>query len=81
MRDRVPQTIDMTAGGDFVAPQARSSWPLRLGVAAAIVAVVAGAVTIAAVLLWVASVMLPVAIVAGAIAYAAFRLQGWQRSR
>ena len=75
MRNRVPQTIDMTPGGDFVAPPARATWPLRLGLGAAIVAVVAGAVTVAAVFLWIASVMLPVALVAGAIAYAAFRLQ------
>ena len=81
MRDRVPQTIDMTAGGEFVAPPTRPTWPLRLGVGAALVAVIAGAVTVAAVFLWVASVMLPVALIAGAIAYAAFRLQGWQRGK
>ena len=81
MRERVPQTIDMTPGGEFVAPPARSTWPLRLGISAAVVAVIAGAVTVAALFLWVASVMLPVALVAGAIAYVAFRLQGWQRRR
>ncbi len=71
----------MTAGGEFVAPPARPTWPLRLGLGAALVAVVAGAVTVAAVFLWVASVMLPIALIAGAVAYAAFRLQGWQRRR
>ncbi len=69
----------MTAGGAFVAPPARSTWPLRLGLGAALVAVAAGAVSLAALFLWVASIMLPVALVAGVIAYAAFRLQGRQR--
>ncbi len=76
MRERVPQTIDMTADGEFVHAQPRPTWPLRLGLGAALVAVVAGAVTVAAVFLWIASVMLPVALVAGAVAYLAFRLQG-----
>ena len=75
MRERVPQTIDMTAAGEFVAPPARATWPLRLGLGAAMVAVVAGAVTVAALFLWIASVMLPVALVAGAVAYVAFRVQ------
>ncbi len=81
MRDRVPQTIDMTAGGEFVAPPARSTWPLRLGLGAALVALVAGATVVAALFLWVASILLPVALVAAAVAYAAFRFQAWQRRR
>ena len=81
MRERVPQTIDMTKGGEFVAPRPTVTWPLRLGIGAAVIAVIAGAVTLAALVLWVASIMLPIALVAGAIAYGAFRLQRWQARR
>ncbi len=65
----------MTPGGDFVSPPSRPTWQLRLGVGAAVVAVVAGALTVAAVFLWLASVLLPVALVAAAVAYVVFRLQ------
>ena len=80
MRERVPQTIDMTAAGDFVAPKQAGIpvWPLRIGLGAAAVALVAGAMVVAALFLWVASVLLPVALVAGAVAYVAFRLQRWR---
>jgi len=85
MRDRVPKTIDMTASGEFVAPAGRSSplgaWPIRIGLGAAAVAAVAGAVVLAAIFLWVASVLFPVALVAGAIAYVAFRYQARPRRR
>jgi hypothetical protein len=81
MRHRV---IDMTASGEFADPPARPSrpnWPLRLGLGAAAVATIAGALALAAIFLWLASVLLPVAIVAGFIAFAAFKLQGVRRPR
>ncbi len=71
----------MTPGGDFVAPPSRSLWPLRLGLGAAVVAVVAGALTVAAVFLWLVSILLPIALFAAAVAYVAFRFQGWQRRK
>ncbi len=72
----------MTTQGEFVVPPApRSSWPLRLGVGAALVAAVAGGLAVAALFLWVASVLIPVALVAGVVAYAAFRFQVWRLKR
>jgi hypothetical protein len=91
MRQRGPQainvkTIDMTPSGEFVSPPPRpaaaaSIWPLKLAFGAATVAVVAGAVALAAIFLWVASVLIPIAVVAGALAYGAFRFQQWRNHR
>jgi hypothetical protein len=85
-RVHVPRTIDMTPDGEFVTPHVAPApgtglWALRLGLGAAIVAAIAGAVVVAALVLWVASVMIPVALVAGLVAYAAFRFQMWRTQR
>ena len=81
----MPRTIDMTPDGDFVSPRPRSRPPggfaITLGVGAAVVAAIAGAVVVAALVLWVASIMIPVALVAGVVAYAAFRFQSWRTRR
>ncbi len=71
----------MTPSGEFVATPAGSVWPLRIGVGAALVAAIAGVLAVAAVFLWVASMLLPIALVAAAVAYVAFRLQGWRSSK
>ncbi len=77
-----PRIIDMTTQGEFVVPPAaRASWPLRLGVGAALVAAIAGGLAVAALFLWVASILIPVALVAGLVAYAAFRFQMWRLRR
>ncbi len=68
----------MTPGGEFVSAAPRSMWPLRIGVGAALVAAIAGVLAIAAVFLWIASILVPIALVAAVIAYVAFRLQGWR---
>ena len=81
MRDRLPQLLDMTPQGEFVAAPRRSTWPLRLGVGAALIAVAASGLLVAALLLWVASLLLPVALLAGAVAYVAFRYQRWKSKR
>ncbi len=81
MRSKPPVTIDMTVEGSFTpGPASVASWPMRIGVVAAIIALGAGAVTLAAVFLWVASILMPVAIVAAVVAYAAFRIQGRWRA-
>lgn len=73
------ETIDMTPEGEMVPPaSAHLSWPLRIGVGAVIVAVLAGLVASAAIFLWLASVLIPVAIVAALIAYVALRFQLWR---
>ncbi len=82
----MPRTIDMTPDGEFVTPHVPEThgaglWAVRLGLGAAVVAAIAGAVAVAALVLWVASVMIPVALVAGVVAYAAFRFQVWRAQR
>jgi hypothetical protein len=85
MTEQTPRIIDMTPEGDFVSPQPRTRPPggfaVTLGLSAAIVAAIAGAVVVAALLLWVASIMIPIALVAGVVAYAAFRFQMWRVRR
>ncbi len=70
----------MTIDGRFQGP-ARPSWPVRLGVAAVIVAVVAGGIAAALLALWLALILIPVAIVAGLVAWAALRFQLWRAGR
>ncbi len=75
--------IDMTASGEFVGIHRSGQLPLSakvmgLGI---LVAVVAGAIGIAMLALWVAMTLIPIAIVGGAIAYGVFRLQLWQARR
>jgi hypothetical protein len=77
MRERV-QLLDMTPEGEFVTPKVHSTWPLRLGIGAAILAVTTASLLVAALFLWVASILLPVALVAAAVAYGAFRFQAWR---
>ena len=86
MRPRVPQTIDMTPAGDFVGASrpnvsSNSLWPLKLGLAAAALAAVAGVIAVGAVVLWIAMMLLPVALMAGLVAYAAFKFQVWRNRR
>jgi hypothetical protein len=76
----------MTPDGEFVTqpvpdPHGAGLWAVRLGLGAALVAAIAGAVAVAALVLWVASVMIPVALIAGVVAYAAFRFQVWRAQR
>ena len=68
----------MTPQGDFRSPAPGSPWPLRLGLGAALVAAIAGGLALAAVFLWVASVLVPIALVAGLVAYVALRFQMWR---
>lgn len=72
------QTIDMTPAGEILPRQGQLSWTARLGLAAALIAVLTGLGAAAAIFLWVASLLLPVAILAGLVAFAAFKLQLWK---
>jgi hypothetical protein len=89
MSDRPPKIIDMTPQGEFVASPreafsargARVTWPMRIGLGAALVAAVAGGLAVAAVFLWVASVLVPVALIAAIVAYGAFKFQRWRLRR
>ena len=70
----------MTPDGRFRTPPASSGLPLttKVGAAAVLVAVVTGALGIAALLLWAAVLLIPVALAAGVLAWLAFRFQLWR---
>ncbi len=70
----------MTIEGDFSAPQ-RQPLLNRVLVWALIVAVAAGAISLAALALAVALWLLPVAIGAGLVAYAVLRYRMWKDQR
>src|SRR5579871_3945476 len=72
-----PPVLDMTPEGAFRTPP-RMPAATRIGAVAALIALGAGAIAIAALLLWAAVLLIPVAIAAGAVAYLAFRFQLWR---
>jgi hypothetical protein len=79
MSDRTPPDLDLLPDGSFRPRQP----PLAVRVFrwAVIVALLAGALALAAVALWFALVLIPVAIGAGLIAWLAFRYQVWRAGR
>ncbi len=79
MSDRLPPELDMLPDGSLRPRQP----PLAARVFrwAVIIALLAGALAIAAVALWFALVLIPVAIAAGVIAWLAFRYQVWKAGR
>ena len=76
MSDRVPPDLDLLPDGSF-RPR-RPPLASRVFRWAVIVALLAGALALAAVALWFALVLIPVAIGAGLIAWLAFRYQVWR---
>lgn len=88
MAPRTPPVIDMTPDGRFreplrqgapgIGPRVPLSFKLLIG--AVMVAVLAGTVAVAALALWVVSMLLPVMVIAAGIAYASFKYRQWRRS-
>ncbi|MGI4977842.1 MAG: hypothetical protein ACRYG6_12950 [Janthinobacterium lividum] len=74
-------TLDMTLDGGFAAPRARPAWGLRIGGAAALVAVIGLAVIGAALAIWLVATLLPVVLIAGVVAWVAFKVQAWRMRR
>ncbi len=72
---RYNRTIDLTPAGEFLPRPATLSWPARVGIVATLIAMAAGVAAVAAIFLWIASLLLPVALIAAAVAYMAYRLQ------
>lgn len=77
MSSKNPPELDMTIEGNFVAPD-KQPFINRVMVWAIIIAVVAGAVCIAAFALAVALWLLPVALGAGVVAYAMVQYRIWR---
>ncbi len=73
--------IDMMPDGTFAAPPRAPRLLPQIIVAAAVIAILAGAVALAALAFWLAMTLLPIALGAGAIAYVAVRLQAWRARR
>lgn len=82
--DRIPPTLDMSPDGSFRTPPrvgggAKAPLSFKLLLGAVIVAVLAGAAAVAALALWVVSLLLPVAILAAAVAFGLFKYRQWRR--
>ena len=74
------RTLDMTPDGQFRTPP-QAPWAARILRYAIVVAVLAGALAAAALVLWFALILIPVAIGAALVAYAAFRWRLWKLRR
>ena len=70
----------MTLNGDFVSPP-RPPVSTRILMWAVVVAVLAGALSVAALALWFALLILPVAVGAGVVAWGMFRYRVWKAQR
>jgi len=82
--NRIPPTLDMLPDGSFRSappPMGGVPFSFKLTVAAILVAVVAGAIAVAAFALWVLSMILPVLILAGVAAWVAVKFRRWQLLR
>ena len=82
MAPQQPPVIDMTPDGRFReplrTPGTRVPVSFKLLIGAVVVAVLAGTAALAALALWVVSMLLPVMIIAGGVAYAAFKYRQWR---
>ena len=83
----MPPVIDMTPDGRFREPLrqqpgfgagGRVPVSFKLLIGAVVVAVLAGTAAVAALALWVVSMLLPVMVIAGGVAYAAFKYRQWR---
>jgi hypothetical protein len=75
-----PPELDMTLEGTYRTPP-RPPLLTRILIWAVIVAVIAGALALAAFALWVALLVLPVAIGAAVIAWGIWRFQVWRATK
>lgn len=81
MNNRRSPELDMTLTGEFVDPPRQpklGSIMPRLIFWAIVIAIIAGALAIAALALWLAMLLLPVVLIAGVVAYALHRFQSWR---
>jgi hypothetical protein len=77
---RRPPDLDMTVDGEFVSPP-RPPLSTRIMFWAVIVALIAGGLSLAALALWVALIILPVAVGAAVVAWVMFRYRMWRAQR
>lgn len=80
MKQNQPPDLEMTLEGEFISPPV-APISSRILLWAIIVAVMAGALTIAAFALWLALLILPVAVGAGIVAWGLFRYRLWRAQK
>jgi len=80
MPERRPPELDMTVDGEFVSPPA-APVASRVMIWAVLIAVAAGALSLAAFALWLALLILPIAVGAAIIAWAMMRYRIWRGQR
>jgi hypothetical protein len=80
MNQRRPPELNMTPEGEFVAPPA-APISSRILMWAVVVAIVAGALSLAAFALWLALLILPVALGAAVVAWALYRYRVWRAQK
>jgi predicted RND superfamily exporter protein len=80
---REPPIIDMRPDGTFQEPPRRPAVPLqaKLMLGAVIVTAVGVSIAVAAVAIWVVSMLLPVIVLSAAVAYGLYKFQRWQLLR
>jgi hypothetical protein len=77
MNRRPPPELEMTVDGEFVSPP-KVPISSRILLWAIVIAIVAGALSLAALALWVALLILPVALGAAGVAWVVFRYRVWR---
>jgi hypothetical protein len=80
MNQRRPPELDMTIDGELVSLQ-KPPVASRVLIWAVLIAIIAGALSLAAFALWIALLILPVALGAAVIAWAMFRYRIWRAQR
>ncbi len=80
MTQRRPPELDMTIEGEFVSPPT-APISSRILLWAIIVAVMAGALSLAAFALWLALFILPIAVGAGVVAWGLYRFRVWRAQK
>jgi hypothetical protein len=80
MNERRTPELEMTINGEFVSPPT-APITSRIMMWAIVIAVLAGALCLAAFALWIALIILPVAFGAAVVAWAMFRYKVWQAQR
>jgi hypothetical protein len=80
MNQRRPPELDMTVEGEFVSPP-KAPISSRILVWAIVIAIIAGALSLAAFALWLALLILPVAFGAAVVAWAMYQYRAWRAQK
>ena len=80
MNQRPPPELEMTVNGEFVSPPT-APISSRIFMWAILIAILAGALSLAAFALWIALIILPVAFAAAVLAWGMFRYRVWRAQR